>query len=211
MARTAWNKLEPEEARKRRLARCAAYKNKHREELKSKALKNYADNREKFLQRKRDDYKKFKESRLKASKQYEKDNRAKVNLVKNAWRKRAKKERPEVKIKINLRERLRFAVKSGGGTKRHKALSIIGCSVADLMSHLQSKFRDGMAWNNYGPKGWHIDHIRPCASFDMLDPEQQKECFHYTNLQPLWASENLKKQDRMPNGEFGRNIKTVKL
>jgi len=49
-----------------------------------------------------------------------------------------------------------------------------------------------MTWSNYG-KGWHIDHIKPCASFDLSNPEQQKICFHYTNLQPLWAIDNIKK------------------
>ena len=53
-----------------------------------------------------------------------------------------------------------------------------------------------MSWDNWSIKGWHIDHIRPCSSFDLSDPTQQKECFHYTNLQPLWASENLKKNNK---------------
>ena len=59
--------------------------------------------------------------------------------------------------------------------------------------HLEAQFKPGMTWDNYGLKGWHVDHIRPCASFDLRDPEQQRRCFHYTNLQPLWAEENLKK------------------
>ena len=53
-----------------------------------------------------------------------------------------------------------------------------------------------MSWDNYGTHGWHIDHIRPCASFDLSDEEQQKICFHYTNLQPLWAEDNLKKSKK---------------
>jgi hypothetical protein len=53
-----------------------------------------------------------------------------------------------------------------------------------------------MTWENHGRYGWHIDHIRPCASFDLADPEQQRKCFHYTNLQPLWASENMRKGDK---------------
>jgi len=55
-----------------------------------------------------------------------------------------------------------------------------------------------MAWNNYGVWGWHIDHIRPISSFDLLDPEQQRAAFSYKNLQPLWASENLAKSDKVP-------------
>jgi hypothetical protein len=49
-----------------------------------------------------------------------------------------------------------------------------------------------MSWDNWSLKGWHIDHIRPISSFDLSDPAQQKECFHYSNLQPLWAIDNLK-------------------
>ena len=56
---------------------------------------------------------------------------------------------------------------------------------------LEAKFKEGMTWENHGE--WHIDHIKPCVSFNLLDENEQKKCFHYTNLQPLWASENLSK------------------
>jgi len=77
-----------------------------------------------------------------------------------------------------------------------KTMELAGCSLEDLMKHLESKFAEGMTWENYGIKGWHIDHIRPCASFDLEDPEEQKKCFHWSNLQPLWAVDNLKKSDK---------------
>ena len=63
----------------------------------------------------------------------------------------------------------------------------------ELKIYLESLFQEGMTWDNYNFYGWHIDHIIPIASFDLSDPEQQKKCFHYTNLQPLWASDNLQK------------------
>ena len=69
----------------------------------------------------------------------------------------------------------------------------MGCSIEELKIHLEKQFRDGMSWNNYGMYGWHIDHIKPCSAFDLTDLEQQKICFHYSNLQPLWAKENLSK------------------
>ena len=59
---------------------------------------------------------------------------------------------------------------------------------------LEAQFLPGMTWDNHGE--WHIDHIRPCASFDFSDPQQQKECSHYSNLQPLWAKDNLSKSDK---------------
>ena len=71
----------------------------------------------------------------------------------------------------------------------------MGCTTDELVAHLEKQFTPGMTWDNWAYRGWHIDHIRPCASFDLADPEQQRECFHYTNLQPLWAVDNMRKSD----------------
>lgn len=73
-------------------------------------------------------------------------------------------------------------------------MELIGCSIEQLLEHLESQFQDGMTWDNYGE--WHIDHIKPCAMFDFTKEEDQRECFHYTNLQPLWAEDNLRKSDK---------------
>ena len=109
-------------------------------------------------------------------------------------RRRAK---PEFRITSSLRSRLR-AVLSGAGTKKTERMeSILGASVVDVRAHLEAQFLPGMTWENYGLHGWHIDHIRPCASFDLTDPEQQRQCFHWTNLQPLWAAENIRKGARV--------------
>ena len=89
-----------------------------------------------------------------------------------------------------LRSRVRGAFKSGG-EKAEKTMELLGCSVQHVKDHLESQFTEGMTWENQGE--WHIDHIRPCASFDLTDPEEQKKCFHWTNLQPLWAQDNLRK------------------
>lgn len=75
--------------------------------------------------------------------------------------------------------------------KKGKTMELTGCSKYELLEHLGSQFTESMTWENYGQ--WHIDHIRPCASFDLTDLEQQKICFHWTNLQPLWATDNIKK------------------
>jgi hypothetical protein len=98
---------------------------------------------------------------------------------------------PHRKLTIVLRTRFKRTVVDGTGAA---ARGMIGCSVDACRKHIEQQFLTGMDWDNYGT--WHIDHIRPCASFDLTDPEQQKQCFHYTNLQPLWAAENLAKSDK---------------
>jgi hypothetical protein len=70
---------------------------------------------------------------------------------------------------------------------------LLGCTAEELKVYIESKFKPGMTWENYGREGWHIDHVKACANFDLTNPAQQRECFHYTNLQPLWAQENRKK------------------
>ena len=105
-----------------------------------------------------------------------------------AWTIKDNKQHPE---KHAIRERIRIALK--GNPKSARITELLGCSIAELRSHLETQFQDGMSWNNHEQFGWHIDHIKPCASFDLSDPQQQRQCFHYTNLQPLWWLENLKK------------------
>lgn len=92
-----------------------------------------------------------------------------------------------------LAGRVISAIKQGGGIKSIKTMELIGCSISELKIHLESKFLKDMTWDNYGRNGWHIDHIIPCATFDLTKPEEQKKCFHYTNLQPLWGEDNIKK------------------
>jgi len=88
-----------------------------------------------------------------------------------------------------LRSRLHSAIK--GTAKKSSAKKLIGCSIPQLRKHLESQFADGMTWDNHGD--WHIDHIKPCAAFDLTNEAEQRQCFHYSNLQPLWAKENMTK------------------
>lgn len=88
-----------------------------------------------------------------------------------------------------LRRRLSNAITRG--LKSAKTLELLGCSVDFLRKYLGNKFKEGMSWDNYGLYGWHIDHIIPCSDFDLTKSEEQRKCFHFSNLQPLWAKENL--------------------
>ena len=91
-----------------------------------------------------------------------------------------------------LRTRIGNALK-GVGAKSAKTEELLDCSVEFFMRHIQHQFTEGMSWDNYGD--WEIDHIRPCASFDLTKPEQQRECFSWRNQQPLWKEANARKSD----------------
>ena len=95
---------------------------------------------------------------------------------------------PETYVVALLRARIHAAFRVKSIKKRNRTMELTGCSPKELIIHLESQFTEGMTWENQGEWGWHIDHRRPCASFDLTDPEQQLMCFHYTNLQPLWQS-----------------------
>ena len=98
---------------------------------------------------------------------------------------------PNYRLRKHMRERLRKAL--NGLSKVKSSFDLLGCSMEEFKIHLESLWAEGMSWNNYNFNGWHIDHVKPCAAFNLSDPEQQKECFYYTNLQPLWAKDNLRK------------------
>jgi hypothetical protein len=101
---------------------------------------------------------------------------------------------PSAKIACYCRNRIRNCIKKSW--KSESSLSLTGCNNwKELKEYIESKFESGMNWENMGK--WHIDHIRPCSSFDLTDPEQQRLCFHYSNLQPLWAKDNLSKSDKI--------------
>ena len=93
--------------------------------------------------------------------------------------------------KLKNRLRARFHSILRGKCKPGHCLDMVGCSLGELVKHLEKQFLTGMSWENFGM--WHIDHIRPCASFDLENLSQAKLCFHYSNLQPLWALDNLRK------------------
>jgi len=101
---------------------------------------------------------------------------------------------PAFGIEHTLRNRMRAAL--NGRCKADTTKALLGCTYEEACAHIEAQFTEGMSWDKMGIHGIHIDHIRPCASFDLTDPEQQRECFHYTNLQPLWAEDNLRKSDR---------------
>lgn len=106
-----------------------------------------------------------------------------------------KKRKLESKIASRLRTRIGHLVRSNGFRKSDSTERLLGCSIDFFMGYIEALFLDGMSWENYGVNedNWHIDHIKPCNTFDLFDEEEQQRCFHYTNLRPLWSKDNLRR------------------
>lgn len=120
------------------------------------------------------------------------------------WRSKYRKERyandENYRISIYLGNRVRDILSRYNVNKQNKTIELLGCNLDYFVKYIEKQFTDRMSWKNHGPDTWHIDHIKPCASFDLSKEEEQKKCFHYTNLQPLWAKDNLKKGAKLlPN------------
>lgn len=182
------------------------YRIKNIEKIKERIKKYEIENKEKLkLDRKLYNIKN-REKRLLIYKRYRDKTKEERRLYRLKTKERSRqraKERMQndlnFKLSYYLRARVRAVLKSQKATKAKKTLSLLGCSWEEAKNHIQSKFKEGMTWENYGYYGWHIDHIIPCSFFDLTDPEQQKKCFHYTNLQPLWGLENISKGNKLPD------------
>lgn len=136
----------------------------------------------------------------KSSEKWTKCNRDLVNerARKNKYTQKRSKIDMNFRLRKNLSQRLRGALKNN--SKKSSILKYLGCSISDLIKHLESQFKDGMSWNNYGK--WQIDHIIPLSLYDLTDENNVYKLCHYTNLQPLWTEENLKKGNKLISEEI---------
>ena len=154
---------------------------------------------------------KNKEKAASYDKQYQLDNKEAIAENKQVWYEKNKREINERSKAHHMRRRktdiqflwngrlrsLMKVIRNPDGTVRIRVkMKLHGCSAEFCRAYLESKFTEGMTWDNYGIHGWHIDHIRPLSSFDLTLDSEQKKCFHYTNIQPLWAEDNLRKSDK---------------
>lgn len=174
---------------------CANLNSKTKYQTDPKARRDYARKR----------YLKDPEGQRKSSREYRRLNSKKISEYNKIWtelnpgyRREYTKTRyrtdPGFRLSVLLRTRLSGLLRGQQIRKNSGAFKLLGCPIVWLEVHLESLFKPGMTWENHGPV-WHIDHIKPCAAFDLRDPEQQKACFHWTNLQPLFALENKQKAD----------------
>jgi len=164
------------------------------------------NNREKVLNGYKDYHKKNDKKIKELRKEYVKNNQDKISEYKKKyysenkeyflnWEREKRKIDPLFKLSGNMRKRINSFVKLTKFTKKTKTFDLIGCDPIFLKEYLENKFTDDMTWDNYGFYGWHIDHIIPLSS-SKTEEEVYKLC-HYTNLQPLWAIDNLKKGSKL--------------
>lgn len=151
--------------------------------------KKYSENKEIIKQSNHEYYIANKEKIKKNNKLYYQKNKNILNEYYKQHRNKLYNEDPIFKLKANIRSYIYLLLK--GYIKEGKCFDLIGCAPEQLKKHLENQFQSGMTWFNYGK--WHIDHIIPCSRFDLSKREEQEKCFHYTNLQPLWAKDNLAK------------------
>jgi len=169
------------------LLKAKEYRKNNKEKLKQREKKFYEKNKQKILFQQKE----YREKNKEREKKYKKEYYQKNKQYFNNYAIKRREENINFRVMNNLRSRLLKGLKHNIKSKTTKKL--LGCSVEQLKQHIEKQFVEGMTWNNHGVYGWHIDHIKPCCSFDLSDPKQQEECFNYKNLQPLWAKDNLSK------------------
>ena len=158
-------------------------------------------NRKKILNKQREDRKLNRLEINKRAREYYADRKKDAEFMerKRAVGRKAYKNRvlsEEQKFCLRVRNRINIGLKVF--KKAGKNRELLGCSYAELRDHLESQFTEGMTWDNMGRGGWHIDHVIPCAFFDLTKPSHQKVCFNWQNLQPLWEKDNCAKGDKIP-------------
>ena len=178
-----YDKKHYQKNRKRKLKYCKKYREENREKICIYAKLWREKNRDKI-----EKYKK--ENRIHLLKYLKKYHQTHKKEYNNYYKNRRKKD-IDYKIMTNLRIRIWSVLK--GINKSKTTIKLLGCSIKYLKKHLEKQFKKDMSWDNWGRKGWHIDHIIGCYRFDLSKPNEQLQCFNYRNLRPLWASENLKR------------------
>lgn len=178
------------------------YQEKNKEKIREQKREYMATNKEKKRAYQKEYYLKNKEKLKEASKEYHRNNINYKKQYKKNYRQNNKDKINErarnyrnnninARIAALTRTRIRETLKLNNAKKSSSSIKLLGCSIEFVREYLESKFTKGMSWDTHGLYGWHIDHIVPCASFDLSNPEEQEKCFHYSNLQPLWATKEI--------------------
>ena len=186
-------KLKAEAAKERTKLRDATYYQKNKERINARQRAWDAAN----LDRRRERDAARREIIREQRNAYYKENKDQILKARRIARRLRRKTDPTFKLEENLRARTNIAIKNN--SKSESTFELLGSTVEHARKHLESQFTKGMSWKTYGLYGWHIDHIIPCDSFDLSIKEHRLQCFHFTNLQPLWAKDNLSKSNKLPD------------
>jgi len=172
----------------------AVRRENNKEKEKAYGAKYRAENKEKIAARRATQ----KDKNAEYGRRYWKEN--KETLTKTNYERKVNrlKTDPEFKLREILRHRVFLTLKRQRTEKSYQShIRLLGCTVAEARTHIESQFEPWMSWKNHGLHGWHIDHIKPLAAFDLSDAEQAKQAFHYTNLRPLHWRANIQKGARL--------------
>lgn len=178
------------------------YLKKNEERIKERRVKYYKKNKEKikkcsknYSKQNEEKIKKYYKKNKDKTKEYLKKNKDKISKRYAKYKKNRKISDPLFKFTDILRSRTYKAFKIKNWKKTSKTSEMLGCNPETAFSHIESQFIEGMSWENHGLYGWHIDHIVPLSS--AKNEEELMKLCHYTNLQPLWAKDNLRKGDKI--------------
>jgi len=195
----AYRKANPEKVRERN----RAYRKANHEKVREYQLNYYIENFEKISERHRA-YRKANPEKIRETlRAWHKRNLEKVREASRAWKKKERKNNPIYVLKNRITHSIRESLKRKKYTKKSRTHKILGCDYETFAAHLEAQFVDGMNWDNRDK--WHIDHIIPIAS--AKTEEDVLRLNHYSNLQPLWAKDNLLKRDKMPPVQIQQRVK----
>lgn len=170
-----------------------AYRQAHQEEEKRRAKTTYEKNRDKILASAKEKYRLHREERLAYQRQYDKKNAAVLRKKQTVYQRERHRSDPDFRLAHNLRRSLAHYIH---GKRSTPAAKLLGCSWSEFRQSLESRFVEGMNWDNYGTY-WHIDHEIPITRWNLSDPAQLAACWHHTNLRPLLAELNVREKARL--------------
>lgn len=173
------------------------------DEVRAKEREYYAKNSEKRLRQSKERYKKLSKETIRKAWERERQRmesdpmfrQKKLERI-SKYTKNRKRKDPAFAVAITLRARIGNVLRHKGTLKSNSTLVLLGCSKEHMVRHIERQFQKGMTWENRGSL-WHIDHIIPLSSFDLTTEAGQRACCHYSNLRPMWASENIRKRAKI--------------
>lgn len=191
-------KREYDKARYLRLKdKIRAYAKKYRQQnaaqISKRCREKYAEDPERVLKTNRKSAKKNRAKNTLREKRWRAVNKDKVRKYNLRYVTKRRAADTGFRLQMIVRTRIHSALQKSMTKKHCRTLALVGCTGTELKQWIESQFSEGMTWENQGQHGWHIDHIIPVSVFDLNDHEQQRAAFHYTNLRPMWAADNMRK------------------